>query len=43
MARRVPKTERELMTISGVGPAKLTRYGRAFLDVLRSGSAGEDD
>src|SRR5207249_2845194 len=43
MARRVPKTERELMTISGVGPAKLTRYGQAFLDVLRSGSAGEDD
>jgi superfamily II DNA helicase RecQ len=42
MARRVPKTERELMTISGVGPAKLTRYGQAFLDVLRSAGASED-
>jgi ATP-dependent DNA helicase RecQ len=43
MARRVPKTERELMTISGVGPAKLTRYGKAFLEVLCSSGAGEDD
>jgi hypothetical protein len=31
------------MTISGVGPAKLTRYGERFLAVLRSGSAGKDD
>ncbi len=43
MARRVPKNERELMTISGVGPAKLTRYGERFLEVLRSGSANEND
>jgi ATP-dependent DNA helicase RecQ len=42
MSRRVPKTERELMTISGVGPAKLTRYGRAFLEVLCSGGADQD-
>jgi ATP-dependent DNA helicase RecQ len=41
MARRVPRSERELLTISGVGPAKLTRYGKAFLDVLRSGGADE--
>jgi ATP-dependent DNA helicase RecQ len=36
MARRVPKTEREMLTISGVGPAKLTRYGKAFLELLSS-------
>jgi ATP-dependent DNA helicase RecQ len=42
MSRRIPKTERELMTISGIGPAKLTRYGKAFLEVLRSGSADDD-
>jgi ATP-dependent DNA helicase RecQ len=41
MSRRVPKNERELMTISGVGPAKLTRYGKAFLEVLCSGSADD--
>jgi ATP-dependent DNA helicase RecQ len=35
MSRRVPRTERELLAISGIGPAKLTRYGPAFLDVLR--------
>jgi ATP-dependent DNA helicase RecQ len=42
MSRRVPKTERDLMTISGVGPAKLTRYGKAFLEVLCSGGAEQD-
>jgi ATP-dependent DNA helicase RecQ len=42
MSRRMPKTERELLTISGVGPAKLTRYGKAFLDVLCSGGADQD-
>lgn len=41
MSRRVPKTERELLTISGVGPAKLSRYGEAFLEVLASDGAGE--
>jgi len=39
MARRVPQSERELMAISGIGPAKLSRYGKAFLDVLRAGSS----
>jgi ATP-dependent DNA helicase RecQ len=38
MARRVPKTDRELLLIPGIGPAKLQRYGPAFLDVLRPGS-----
>jgi ATP-dependent DNA helicase RecQ len=35
MARRVPRSERELLSISGVGQAKLKRYGAAFLEVLR--------
>ncbi|MCA1645806.1 MAG: RecQ family ATP-dependent DNA helicase, partial [Chloroflexi bacterium] len=34
MSRRAPKTEREMLSISGIGPAKLTRYGQAFLRVL---------
>jgi ATP-dependent DNA helicase RecQ len=37
MARRVPRTPQELLSVSGIGPAKLTRYGDAFLEVLRSG------
>jgi ATP-dependent DNA helicase RecQ len=36
MARRVPKTERDLLAIPGIGPAKLVRYGERFLDLLRS-------
>jgi ATP-dependent DNA helicase RecQ len=36
MARRVPKTDRELLAIPGVGPAKLTRYGEKFLELLRA-------
>jgi ATP-dependent DNA helicase RecQ len=35
IARRVPRTAAELRGVSGVGPAKLARYGEAFLDVLR--------
>jgi ATP-dependent DNA helicase RecQ len=35
MARRVPRTEAELLAISGVGLAKLGRYGARFLEVLR--------
>jgi len=34
MARRVPRSEVELRAIPGVGPAKLQRYGKAFLEVL---------
>ena len=37
MARRVPRTERELLAISGVGPYKVQRYGAAFLHVLGTG------
>jgi ATP-dependent DNA helicase RecQ len=34
MARHVPRDERALRAISGVGPAKLARYGEAFLALL---------
>jgi ATP-dependent DNA helicase RecQ len=34
MARRVPRTDRELLAISGIGQAKLARYGAAFLELL---------
>ena len=35
MAATRPQTEGALLAISGVGPAKLERYGDAFLAVLR--------
>lgn len=35
MAARLPKTDDELLAISGVGETKLTRYGEAFLDAIR--------
>jgi ATP-dependent DNA helicase RecQ len=34
MAARRPATDVELLAVPGVGPAKLERYGRAFLDAL---------
>jgi len=34
MARRRPLSEAELLAVPGVGPAKLERYGKAFLDLL---------
>ena len=36
MASRRPTTESELLEVPGVGPAKLERYGGAFLGALRS-------
>jgi ATP-dependent DNA helicase RecQ len=36
MADRRPKTEAELLAISGVGPKKLESYGQAFLAVLQT-------
>jgi ATP-dependent DNA helicase RecQ len=39
MAARRPTTEEALLSVSGVGPTKLERYGAAFLEVLRAGSA----
>jgi ATP-dependent DNA helicase RecQ len=35
MARRVPGNESQMLALPGVGPAKLQRYGAAFLDALR--------
>jgi ATP-dependent DNA helicase RecQ len=35
MARRKPKSEAELLAVSGVGLAKLERYGEVFLGVIR--------
>ncbi|HSC88215.1 MAG TPA: ATP-dependent DNA helicase RecQ [Polyangiaceae bacterium] len=37
MAARRPRTSGELSLVSGVGPAKLARYGEAFLAVLSRG------
>jgi ATP-dependent DNA helicase RecQ len=36
MARQVPQTPLQLRGITGIGPAKLARYGEVFLEVLRS-------
>jgi superfamily II DNA helicase RecQ len=36
MAQRMPMTAAELLDVPGVGPAKLERYGGAFLEVLRA-------
>jgi ATP-dependent DNA helicase RecQ len=40
MARRQPKTEGQLLAISGVGYAKLARYGKAFLELLGGNEDG---
>jgi ATP-dependent DNA helicase RecQ len=34
LAARRPATEPEMLEVSGVGPAKLERYGRVFLELL---------
>jgi ATP-dependent DNA helicase RecQ len=36
MARRLPTSDAELLSIPGVGPAKLARYGGTFLEALRA-------
>lgn len=36
MADAHPKTEAELLEINGVGPAKLAKYGAAFLQILET-------
>jgi superfamily II DNA helicase RecQ len=41
MVERNPTTEEELLEVSGVGPAKLERYGAAFLAALLN--SGESD
>jgi ATP-dependent DNA helicase RecQ len=35
MAARKPRTEAELLQVPGVGPAKLEKYGAAFLKMFR--------
>ncbi len=35
MCRRKPRSTAEFLEVSGVGQAKLDRYGRAFLEVIR--------
>jgi ATP-dependent DNA helicase RecQ len=35
LAERLPQTPNELLQVPGIGPAKLARYGQAFLDLLR--------
>jgi ATP-dependent DNA helicase RecQ len=37
IAARRPRSEAQLLAISGVGPKKLAQYGAAILDVTRSG------
>ncbi len=39
MATRRPTDEAGLLAVNGVGPAKLARYGAAFLDVLGDGGS----
>ena len=34
MAERIPRDKPSLLELSGVGPAKLERYGDAFLELL---------
>ncbi len=36
MASRAPRSEAELLSVPGVGPTKLERYGQRFLELLRS-------
>ncbi|MDP9264573.1 MAG: ATP-dependent DNA helicase [Chloroflexota bacterium] len=45
MAQRVPTTPAGLLALSGVGPAKLERYGPRFLELLGTGrqQAGRGD
>jgi superfamily II DNA helicase RecQ len=38
MATERPTDEAGLLALTGVGPAKLARYGAAFLRVLRDGA-----
>ncbi len=36
MIDRMPSTKAELLEVSGVGPAKLDKYGEAFLAALKA-------
>ncbi|HEX7880211.1 MAG TPA: ATP-dependent DNA helicase RecQ [Candidatus Eisenbacteria bacterium] len=39
LSDRKPKTPDEMLTVPGVGPAKLARYGREFLELINSPGA----
>jgi ATP-dependent DNA helicase RecQ len=41
MTQRVPTTLEGLAALSGVGQAKLERYGDTFLDLLRAHASAE--
>lgn len=41
LARRRPTSLDGLLTVKGIGPAKLERYGAALVKILADGSAGE--
>ena len=41
MAEHRPTTEADLLSINGVGAAKLERYGEAFLEVIHSAGAAD--
>jgi ATP-dependent DNA helicase RecQ len=40
IASRRPRSPAELVGITGIGAAKLERFGAAIIDVLRSAAAG---
>ena len=40
LALRRPRAPEELLGVPGIGPAKLERYGAAFLELLFEGSTG---
>ena len=42
LAARKPADEAELLAVPGVGPAKLARYGEAFLSLLNGGGHAPD-
>lgn len=41
MCRKRPVTEEELLSVSGIGPAKLAQYGEAFLHSIRVWEKGQ--
>jgi ATP-dependent DNA helicase RecQ len=43
MARDKPLDEAQLLMVSGVGQAKLDKYGEEFLDAIAAHSLGERD
>ncbi len=43
MSRRRPRSEADLLEVTGVGLAKLERYGQAFLDAIAAQLAVADD